>query len=150
MRITSAQTQRERLLEFLTAKGSKGAYVYELQAPRPQGLGLAQYNARIYELRRMGWNIKNIEAGHFVLIGKSLSKSTTKLNKKQRSELRSKEKQLAFFERVLANGIADENLVKRKESLESEINKINLGVLPEEEQAELLELNKNVQQTLLS
>lgn len=66
-------TQREQLLRLLRSRGSKGAYVYELQAPKPQGLGLAQYNARIFELRAKGFNIVNVEEGHFVLMGESNS-----------------------------------------------------------------------------
>ena len=36
--------------------------------PRNQGgLGIAQYNARIYGLREKGYNIINKKPGHFVL-----------------------------------------------------------------------------------
>jgi len=153
MKITTAQTQRERLLELLQARGFKGVYVYEMTNSRTGGLGIAQYNTRIHELRKNGWVINNTEPGHFVLVGTTKPKSflkSIKLDKKQRSELKSKEKQLAFFERVLASGITDENLIKRKENLELEINMISISALSQEEQAELLELNKNVQQTLLS
>ncbi len=72
---TNAQSnpsQRERLLALLRAKGSRGVYVYEIIAPRPEGLGIAQYNTRIKELRegKSGerHNIVNTEPGHFVLI----------------------------------------------------------------------------------
>lgn len=41
--------------------------VYELIAPKPQGLGVAQYNARIYDLRQDGYVITNVEEGKFVL-----------------------------------------------------------------------------------
>jgi hypothetical protein len=36
--------------------------------PRPAGLGIAQYNARIWALRKKGYNIVNKTPGHFVLI----------------------------------------------------------------------------------
>lgn len=69
----SRPSQRERLLALLRAKGSRGVYVYEIIAPRPDGLGIAQYNTRIKELREGGndrpkYNIVNTEPGHFVLI----------------------------------------------------------------------------------
>lgn len=59
--------QRERLLELLTERGPAGIYVYEIMQPRPQGLGVAQYNARIKELREQGHHIVNTQPGHFVL-----------------------------------------------------------------------------------
>lgn len=61
------QTQRERILAMLMERGEKGVYVYELIAPRPTGLGCAQYNSRIKELRSRGYVIVNTEPGHFVL-----------------------------------------------------------------------------------
>lgn len=61
-------TQEGRILELLRQRGDNGAYVYEFMMPRPQGLGIAQYNARIYGLREKGFNIVNTTPGHFVLI----------------------------------------------------------------------------------
>lgn len=61
------KTQRERILAVLMERGEKGVYVYELMTPRPTGLGCAQYNARIKELRGIGYTIVNTEPGHFVL-----------------------------------------------------------------------------------
>jgi hypothetical protein len=67
-RIGLAQdTQKQRLLDLLRERGSQGVKVYEIMAPRPEGLGIAQYNARILELRRNGYRIINKEPGHFVL-----------------------------------------------------------------------------------
>lgn len=60
-------TQQERILDLLKRRGSAGVRVYELIAPRPEGEGIAQYNARILELRRKGHLIENIAPGHFVL-----------------------------------------------------------------------------------
>lgn len=57
-------TQCQRLLEAFEAKGE--LYVYEIMAPRPSGLGIAQYNARIKELREAGHQIINAQPGHFV------------------------------------------------------------------------------------
>ena len=60
-------SQEQRILSLLQERGSQGAYVYEFQAPRPLGLGIAQYNARIWGLRRKGYDIQNTTPGHFVL-----------------------------------------------------------------------------------
>lgn len=60
-------TQCERILTLLKRRGGMGVMVYEITAPRPEGLGVAQYNARIKELRARGHNIKNVTPGHFVL-----------------------------------------------------------------------------------
>lgn len=61
-------TQEQRILSLLRERGSAGVKVYELVAPRPQGLGIAQYNARIWGLRKKGHVIRNKKPGHFVLI----------------------------------------------------------------------------------
>jgi hypothetical protein len=63
-------TQENRILHLLRVRGSEGAYVYEFMTPRPGGLGVAQYNARIYGLKQKGHNIINKAPGHFVLIEK--------------------------------------------------------------------------------
>jgi hypothetical protein len=60
-------TQRQRLLALLNERGGQGVYVYEIMQPRPDGLGIAQYNARIKELRESGYTIINTKPGHFVL-----------------------------------------------------------------------------------
>jgi hypothetical protein len=61
-------TQENRNLELLKNRGERGAEVWEFMMPRPAGgLGIAQYNARIYELRRKGYEIVNKKPGHFVL-----------------------------------------------------------------------------------
>lgn len=65
--MTKRLTQKQRLLEHLRDKGEQGAYVYEFMMPRPNGLGIAQYNARIKELRTEGYTIINTKPGHFVL-----------------------------------------------------------------------------------
>lgn len=70
------KTQKERLLYLLQNRGDKGVYVYELIAPRPEGAGIAQYNARVKELREDGYDIENTKPGHFVLHDKQ-----QKLNK---------------------------------------------------------------------
>ena len=61
-------TQEQRILNLLRQKGKDGAYVYEFMTPRPNGLGIAQYNARIFGLRKKGYVIENKKPGHFVLI----------------------------------------------------------------------------------
>lgn len=61
-------TQEGRILDFLRERGERGIFVYELMAPKNKGgLGIAQYNARIWSLRRKGYVITNAEPGHFVL-----------------------------------------------------------------------------------
>ena len=60
-------TQEQRILDFLRERGKAGTYVYEFMTPRPQGLGVAQYNARIFGLRKKGYVIENKTPGHFVL-----------------------------------------------------------------------------------
>jgi len=60
-------TQEQRILDLLRERGSSGAKVYELIAPRPDGLGIAQYNSRIWGLRKKGHVIENKRPGHFVL-----------------------------------------------------------------------------------
>ncbi len=62
-------TQEERILRLLKKRGRRGVEVWEFMMPRPKGgLGIAQYNARIWGLRNKGYNIKNTKPGHFVLI----------------------------------------------------------------------------------
>lgn len=55
-------------MKLLKSRGDAGAKVYEFMMPRPHGLGVAQYNARILELRREGYTIRNNKKGHFVLV----------------------------------------------------------------------------------
>ena len=50
-------SQKQRLLNLLQTR--KRVPVWYLIAPRPQGLGCAQYGARIYELRKEGYPIEN-------------------------------------------------------------------------------------------
>jgi hypothetical protein len=61
-------TQEQRILQLLKNRGKSGVKVWELVTPRPHGLGISQYNARIYGLREKGFNIVNKTPGHFVLI----------------------------------------------------------------------------------
>lgn len=60
-------TQEQRILDFLRERGPAGAYVYEFMTPRPTGLGIAQYSARIWGLRQKGHVIENKKPGWFVL-----------------------------------------------------------------------------------
>ena len=66
--MSNRNTQKSRLFDLLLERGQRGVYVYEIMTPAPQGLGIAQYGARILELRRLGWNIQNDHPGHFILI----------------------------------------------------------------------------------
>jgi hypothetical protein len=60
-------TQERRILNLLRERGSDGAFVYEFMTPQPVGLGIAQYGARIWSLRKKGYIIENREPGHFIL-----------------------------------------------------------------------------------
>lgn len=60
-------TQEGRILNLLRQRGSYGVKVFEITNSRPNGLGIAQYNARIFGLRAKGYKIINKEIGHFVL-----------------------------------------------------------------------------------
>jgi hypothetical protein len=61
-------TQENLILELLKERGEAGAYVYEFMTPRSKGgLGIAQYSARIWGLRKKGYNIVNVKKGLFVL-----------------------------------------------------------------------------------
>jgi len=62
-------TQKNKILKLLKQRGEKGAMVYEFMMPKPQGLGIAQYNARIYDLRREGYTIDSDGKGKFILVG---------------------------------------------------------------------------------
>ena len=62
------KSQEGRILRLLRERGEQGVKVYELITPRPEGEGCSQYGARIFSLRRKGFNIINKEVGHFVLI----------------------------------------------------------------------------------
>ena len=62
-------TQEERILQLLEDRGEQGAMVWEFMLPRNKGgLGIAQYNARIYGLRKKGHDIKSDKKGKFTLL----------------------------------------------------------------------------------
>jgi hypothetical protein len=61
-------TQEQRILDLLRERGSQGVMVYEFMMPRPNGLGIAQYSARIWGLRKKGYDIRNTKPGHFILV----------------------------------------------------------------------------------
>lgn len=61
-------SQEGRILNLLRERGNAGAFVYEFMMPRPGGLGIAQYSARIFGLRGKGYEIVNTHPGHFILI----------------------------------------------------------------------------------
>ena len=52
--LPNAKTQRDRILGLLIE--ARGEWV---PLPTILGLGVAQYNARIFELRRLGFNVEN-------------------------------------------------------------------------------------------
>lgn len=67
MKYIKKTDQEQRILDLLRERKTIGAYVYEFTNSRPTGLGVEQYNARIWGLRDKGFKIKNTTPGHFVL-----------------------------------------------------------------------------------
>ena len=53
-KMTNARTQRDRLLDLL--KAGRGAWI---PLPEILALGIAQYSARICELRKLGYRVEN-------------------------------------------------------------------------------------------
>jgi len=102
-------SQRERLLALLKSRGSQGVYVYEINAPRPGGLGIAQYNTRIKELRELKHNIINTEPGHFKLIENNTTEVLVKTDSADIAE-----KKLKNF---------NQELIELKHQIDSEANK---------------------------
>lgn len=76
-RIVFKDTQRLRVLKRLLSQDK--VMVYELIAPRPQGEGCAQYNARLKELREDGYHIVNVTPGEFRLEKTCLAKQLDRL-----------------------------------------------------------------------
>ena len=54
---TAQNTQKQRILKAFRVHTRLPVYL--LIAPQPEGLGIAQYNARIFELRAEGYDIVN-------------------------------------------------------------------------------------------
>ena len=69
LELFKAGTQKFEIIEYLVMNGS--IEVWRLIAPRPTGLGVAQYNARIKEIREClfitGWEIENDPGKSFTL-----------------------------------------------------------------------------------
>jgi hypothetical protein len=60
-------TQESEILALLLERRAEGVYSYELATPSPKGLGILQYNARIYGLRRKGHKITSDRKGHYIM-----------------------------------------------------------------------------------
>ena len=60
-------TQEQKILDLFAERKGAGVYAYELAEPSPRGLGILQYNARIYGLRHRGINVVSDHKGHFVI-----------------------------------------------------------------------------------
>jgi biotin operon repressor len=56
-------TQEQRILKLLRERGDSGVSAKEIT----DELGILQYNARVFGLRRKGYNIVNDPIGHFTL-----------------------------------------------------------------------------------
>jgi hypothetical protein len=61
------KTQAGKILTRLRELGEQGVEAYELTTRKPEGLGIQQYNARVFELRQKGYIIVNNPIGHFTL-----------------------------------------------------------------------------------
>lgn len=55
-------TQEERILDLFQSRGEVGVRSWEIT-----GMGILQYNARIFGLRKKGHNIVSISKNNFVL-----------------------------------------------------------------------------------
>jgi hypothetical protein len=64
MKYKEKPTQENRILQLLRKSGENGVPVWKLITPSPVGLGIAQYNARIYGLRQKGHVIENVGSGN--------------------------------------------------------------------------------------
>lgn len=75
---TTLDTQRDRIFRYMLDHNGE-VELWRLIAPRPEGLGIAQYNARIKELREVlevkGWEIKN-EAGRRFFLKRKVTQET--------------------------------------------------------------------------
>lgn len=60
-------TQESRILDLLIERKGEGVFSYELAEPAPNGLGILQYNARIFGLRKKGHKIISDRDGHYIL-----------------------------------------------------------------------------------
>lgn len=88
-------TQRQRLLDAFQKKTD--LMVYEIMAPRPMGLGIAQYNARIKELRETGHPIINVMPGHFRYVPNKEESMTTGYQKFQAAGMKLKAAHKPFY-----------------------------------------------------
>jgi hypothetical protein len=69
-------TQESQILDLLISSKGAGVYSYQLAAPVPRGLGILQYNARIYGLRHKGYKIVSDRKGHYVLEANTVTEKT--------------------------------------------------------------------------
>jgi hypothetical protein len=60
-------TQENEILNLLIERRGAGVYSYELAQTHPMGLGILQYNARIFGLRKKGFKIISDIKGHYIL-----------------------------------------------------------------------------------
>lgn len=72
-------TQEEKILSFLQERGEKGVFAWEIT----DNLKILQYNARIFGLRKKGYNIINKEKCHFILMEENMD-TTEEIQKKLR------------------------------------------------------------------
>lgn len=64
-------------------RGERGCTISEISDSRPRGLGIKQYNSRIKDLRKQGWNVVCVRPGFFVLRGRSDEVRTLEQVKKE-------------------------------------------------------------------
>lgn len=65
-------TQAARILEVLRGRGERGVYAWEITGD----LHILQYNSRIFDLRKKGFDIINERPGLFVLKEKPIEWKT--------------------------------------------------------------------------
>jgi lysozyme family protein len=62
------KTQEERILDLLRERGAAGVANWEI----PAQLHILQYNARIFGLKRKGYDIKNIDGRFYLQEGQQI------------------------------------------------------------------------------
>jgi hypothetical protein len=75
-------TQENQILDLLRERRGAGVYSYELAEASPKGLGILQYNARIFGLRHKGHEIVSDFKGHYIIRERNQPMTQEELNQK--------------------------------------------------------------------
>ena len=121
-------TQEQKILDLFAERKGAGVYAYELAEPAPRGLGILQYNARIYGLRHRGINVVSDHKGHFVIKEEHERMTKTELDQKL-AELRKDwtkagpgmRKLIEVRAKLLKKQFNEENKTERKEEYDASV-----------------------------